>query len=55
MRQALRPQREGQQVTVFHLASVMSGEGEADFEKCYRVNVEGQSQSWPMERLKSAC
>jgi len=31
-----------QQFAVFHLASIMSGQGEEDFDKCVAVNIEGE-------------
>lgn len=37
----LRPPRAECGVTVFHLASIMSGQGEADFDKCLNVNLDG--------------
>ena len=33
--------REDDNVSVFHLASIMSGEGEDDFDLCLAVNLEG--------------
>lgn len=37
----LRPRVPGQEVAVFHLASIMSGQGESDFDKCLTVNLDG--------------
>jgi len=31
-----------QQLAIFHLASIMSGQGEEDFDKCVSVNIEGE-------------
>jgi nucleoside-diphosphate-sugar epimerase len=36
---AMQPGSEGGHVTIFHLASVMSGEGEEEFDKCVAVNL----------------
>lgn len=32
------------EVSIFHLASIMSAQGEADFEEAFRVNVNGECQ-----------
>lgn len=39
--EVIRPKEAGQQVVVFHLASIMSAQGEKHFDKCLRVNVDG--------------
>ena len=39
---------------IFHLAAIVSGEAEADFEKGYRVNLDGTRQLFEAIRLESA-
>ena len=39
---------------IFHLAAIVSGEAEADFEKGYRVNLDGTRQLFEAIRLQSA-
>lgn len=41
VQEVLKPTEAGQGVTVFHLASIMSAQGEQQFDKCYSVNVDG--------------
>ncbi|MGB8819323.1 MAG: D-erythronate dehydrogenase [Rhizobiaceae bacterium] len=38
---------------IFHLASIVSGEAEADFEKGYRINLDGSRQLFESIRLES--
>ncbi len=37
---------------IFHLAAVVSGEAEADFEKGYRVNLDSTDICWKRSGLK---
>jgi len=39
--EALQPRVPGQQICLVHLASIMSGQGEANFDKCLTVNLDG--------------
>jgi len=39
---------------IFHLAAVVSGEAEADFDKGYRINLDGTRQLFEAIRLESA-
>ncbi|WP_457940420.1 D-erythronate dehydrogenase [Mesorhizobium sp. 10J20-29] len=39
---------------IFHLAAIVSGEAEADFEKGYRVNLDGTRELFEAIRLESA-
>ncbi len=39
--EALKPRVPGQQICLVHLASIMSGQGEANFDKCLSVNLDG--------------
>ncbi len=39
---------------IFHLAAIVSGEAEADFEKGYRVNLDGTRQLFEAIRLEAA-
>ena len=42
-------------IIVFHLASVMSGQGEKDFDICWRVNIEGTRNLLEPCRTRSGC
>jgi nucleoside-diphosphate-sugar epimerase len=39
--EALTPRAPGQKVMMFHLASVLSANGERDFDHCISVNIDG--------------
>ena len=42
-------------IVIFHLASVMSGQGEKDFDICWRVNVEGTRNLLAPCRARHGC
>ncbi|CAE7401302.1 denD [Symbiodinium sp. CCMP2456] len=42
-------------IVIFHLASVMSGQGEKDFDICWRVNVEGTRNLLEPCRARRGC
>jgi len=42
-------------VCIFHLASIMSGQGEKDFDMCWKVNLEGTRNLLEACRAKKGC